>query len=172
MDATLRFGLRNALHAMAAGFEFEPGIGAAPDDACNHLLVAADLGVTLRHDLDLPAIAFGKTHVHAEQLPGKQRRLVPARTGANFEEGVAFVVGVLGQQGLLDFQLDAGHARLRRLHLILAEGFHFRITQHVLGHLRIAAGIVEAAVQFDHRRDFGVFLVELAVKVEVARRIL
>src|SRR5204863_7450659 len=46
--AALRFGLRNALHAMPAGLELEPGVGALADDLRDHFLVAAQLGGALR----------------------------------------------------------------------------------------------------------------------------
>src|SRR5947209_3545385 len=48
MDAALRLGLGYALHAVAARLEFQPRVRALPDDARDHLLVAAGLGVALR----------------------------------------------------------------------------------------------------------------------------
>ena len=55
VDASLRFGLGHALHAMAARLELELRIHALPDDAHDHFLVAAQVARRLRHDLDLPA---------------------------------------------------------------------------------------------------------------------
>ncbi|MNJ79460.1 hypothetical protein D3C77_774940 [compost metagenome] len=72
MDASLRFSRRHALHAMAAGFEFEFGVGTGTDDAHNHFLVAADFGRGFRHHFYLPAIAFGEARVHAQEITGKQ----------------------------------------------------------------------------------------------------
>jgi hypothetical protein len=40
----------------------------------------------------------GVALVHAEQVAGEQRRLVAAGAGADFEDGVALVHRVLGQQ--------------------------------------------------------------------------
>ena len=48
--------------------------------------------------LDLPAVLLGKARVHAEDLGGKQRSLVASRAGADFEDDVLLVVGILGQQ--------------------------------------------------------------------------
>ena len=67
----------------------------------------------------------GVALVHAEQVAGKQRRLVAAGAGADFEDGVLLVGGVLGQQQYLDFLpqrldalLDAGQVCLgQRPHL-------------------------------------------------------
>src|SRR5206468_6340688 len=101
MDTTLRFGGRHALHAMAARLELELRVGALAYDAHDHFLEAAELGLRRRHDLDLPAVAFGVTRVHPEEIAGKERRLVSPGAGTNFEEDVAIVVRVSGQQHLL-----------------------------------------------------------------------
>ena len=44
VDASLRFGRRHALHAMAAGFELELGVGALCRRSGDDFLVAAELG--------------------------------------------------------------------------------------------------------------------------------
>ena len=52
----------------------------------------------------------GVALVHAEQVAGKQRRLVAAGAGADFEDGVLLVGRVLGQEQYLDVlpeRLDA-----------------------------------------------------------------
>src|SRR5690606_9527649 len=60
VDATLGFGGGHALHAMAARLELEPRISTMPDDARDHLAIAAKLRFGGRDDLDLPAVALGK----------------------------------------------------------------------------------------------------------------
>jgi hypothetical protein len=70
-------------------------------------LIAAQLGIAGRDDLDAPALALGVAGVHAQQVAGKQRRLVAAGAGADLEEDVALVVGVAGQQGGLQLGVDA-----------------------------------------------------------------
>jgi tryptophan synthase beta subunit len=47
-------------------------------------------------------VLLGKARIHAENLGGKQRRLVAARARANFQNHVLLVVGILGQQQHLD----------------------------------------------------------------------
>ena len=98
VDASLRLGRRNALHAMNAAFIFEPGEGAAPDDLGDDLLVAARRALAHRKHLDLPALAFRIFQVHAEKVAREQRGFVAARSRANFENDIALVGGVLRQQ--------------------------------------------------------------------------
>jgi hypothetical protein len=83
-----------------------------PTTRSDDLLVAAEVGLARRHDLHLPALAFGVAAVHAQQVAGEQRRLVAAGAGADLEEQVALVVGVARQQGALQIGLQLGDAGL------------------------------------------------------------
>ena len=107
------FGVGHALHAMHAGFEFELGEGAAAADLGDDFLVAAHAAFARRDHLDLPALLGGVALVHAEQVAGEQRGLVAAGAGADFEDDVALVHRVLGQQREPDLLLQRGSALLR-----------------------------------------------------------
>ena len=99
-------GVGHPLHAMHAGFEFEPRKGAAAPDFGDDLLEAA-LGALARgEDLGLPAMNGGIALIHAIEIAGEQRRLVAAGAGADFEDDVALVHRILGQQGEPDFLLQ------------------------------------------------------------------
>ena len=171
MDAALRFGFGNALHAVRAGLELEFRIDATADDARDHFLVAADVRRARRNDLDLPALALGKTRVHAKEVAGKQRRLVATGSGANFQKNVALVVGVLGQQQALQLALDLRQTLFGRRHLGLGEFLHFRVGEHLLRRLQIVVGLPPLRVERDHRTELGVLARELAVLIHVARRL-
>lgn len=54
MDPPLRLGGRHALHAMTAGFKFEPTIDAVAADLGDHLFKAAVLTFVGAEDLYLP----------------------------------------------------------------------------------------------------------------------
>ena len=54
---------------------------------------------------------LGEARVHAEDLGRKQRSLVAARAGADFENDVLLVVGVLGQQQHLDLFFESRGSR-------------------------------------------------------------
>ena len=107
VDAAGRFGVRHALHAMHAGFEFQLGIDAAAVDIGDDFLVAADRAFALRHDFDLPALLGGIALIHAKQHAREQRGLVAAGAGADFQDDVALVHRVLRQQIELDLLFQA-----------------------------------------------------------------
>ena len=94
--------------AVRAGLELELGVDVVTLDTGDHLFIAAVFALVLGEDLDSPALALGVARVHAEQVAGEDRRLVATGAGADLEEHVAAVVGVLGQQHALQagLQLD------------------------------------------------------------------
>ena len=86
--------------------------------------------------LDFPAARLGVFDVHAKQIAGEQSRLVAARAGAHLQNDVAFVGGVLRQQGEADFPGHRlyGLARLPGLGLgdLAHVGFERGIGEHGL----------------------------------------
>src|SRR3546814_1815496 len=89
-----RFGHRHALDAVDARFELELGEHARARHAGDDFLVPPGIRGRGRDQLDAPALRVGITLVHAQQVAGEQRRLVPARAGAAFEHRGARVRGV------------------------------------------------------------------------------
>ena len=140
MYSALRLGLRDALHTMCTGFEFQPRIDVGADDPNHHLLVAAVFADALADHLRLPAPALGISQVHAQQIAGKQRRFGTTGTGPHFEIDVALVIGVARQQQALQLGLQCAQRGAGILAGVLGELGHFRVGQHGLG-----------AVQFDLR---------------------
>src|SRR2546426_320724 len=59
-----------------------------------------------------PPRPVGVARVHAEELGGEEARLVAARAGTDLEHRVARVVGVLGEEELLEGCVELGQARL------------------------------------------------------------
>ena len=117
-------------------------------------------------DLGLPALPRGIALVHAEQVAGEQRRLVAAGAGADFEDDVALVHRVLGQQRepeLLDQPLAlAPRAPAARRRAIS------RISASVLGSAisasRSASSAGDLAIGLDlrhHRIELGEFARQL-----------
>lgn len=133
MDTALRFGGRNALHAVTAGFKLETTVYAVAADLGDNLFVATVFAFVGAHDLHAPATRLGVAAVHAEQIPGKQCRFVTAGPGADFHERVAFVVRIFWQQKHLKLLLHLLRTRFRILQLFLRHLAHFRIVEH---HLR------------------------------------
>ncbi|CEG10353.1 hypothetical protein BN961_03792 [Afipia felis] len=72
VDAAGGFGIRHALDAMHAGFEFQFGKRAAALHFGDDFLVAAHGAFAGGHHFDLPALKCGETLVHAEQVAREQ----------------------------------------------------------------------------------------------------
>ena len=127
VDAAGRFGVGHALHAVHAGFEFELGEGAAAADFGDDLLEAAHRAFAGGHDLDLPALLGGVALVHAEQIAGEQRRLVAAGAGADFEDDVALVHRVLGEEREPQLLFERRAPRFELRPFRLGDGAHFGV---------------------------------------------
>ena len=69
-----------------------------PSHLEDDLAETAAVGFGRGQDLGLPAIAFGEAGVHAEQIRGKERGLIAPGPGANLDDDVLVVVGVLRNQ--------------------------------------------------------------------------
>ena len=135
-------------------------------------LVAAEVGRRFGDDLDLPALTLGIARVHAEQVRREQRRLVAARAGADFEEDVALVVGIPGQQHRLQFGLERHQASLGRAALLVGEIAHLRVAREFGGGREIGLGLSEIPVARGDGIELRALLRPRAIALEVARRVL
>ncbi len=113
----------------------------------------------LGQDLDPPALPFGIARIHTEQVAGKDRRLVAAGAGTNFQEDVAAVLGVPGQQHALQAPLDFFQLAAGLLDLLLSHLAHIRIAvlEQRLGAFEVGLQLEEIAVCNDDRLDLGIF---------------
>ena len=170
MDTALAFGSGDALYAVAAGFEFQTAVRAQTDDTGDDFFIAAQLAFVGGYDFDLPAVAFGVAAVHTQQIAGKQRGFVAARSGAYFNEDVFVVVGVFGQQQFLQFGIERVDFGFCRLDFFGGKVFHFGVGQHFLRFGHVALRLHVLVEGFDDGGDFGVFACELAVVVHVGSR--
>ena len=119
---------------MNAGFEFELGKGAAAANFRDDLLVTAGAPFARRYDLDFPALLGGIAFVHPEEVAGEQGRLVTAGAGANFEDDVAFVHGVLGNERELDLSFERRAPLFERRPFGTCHVAHLRIDRRILEH--------------------------------------
>ena len=160
-----RFGVGYALDAMHAGFEFQFGEGAAAADFGDDFLEAAHRAFARGDDFDLPALIGGVTLIHAEQIAGEQRRLVAAGAGADFENDIALIHRVLGQQREPQFLLERRAPCFKFGLFGFGDRAHLGVGRRVrdqAGHavefvLRRAKGID----RIDHRRQLGEFARQL-----------
>ena len=167
MHATLRLGGRHALYPMRAGFEFQNRICALSDDARDDLLVAAHLAWAFRNHFHLPALALGESCIHAEQISCKQSRFVSAGSGANLQEHTALVVGVLGQQLLLQFAFQLCQCCFTLPDLGFGKFAHFGVASHFLRRFDVSLAVLVGLKKIHHRLEFGTFPVQLAERFHV-----
>ena len=115
VDAALAFGRRHALHAVHAGFVFQPGEDVAAGDFGDAFLEAAKLGVAVFQDFEAPALQ--RRHI-ADTWRTVRRRTAPASSppaAGRISRIADRVIGLVPrQQGEADLMLERGNALLQR----------------------------------------------------------
>lgn len=93
LDTSLRFGDGDALHAVHAAFVLEGSPHAVlrrrsafGADGQLHVLDATQLGGVLALHGDRPAALFRVSHVHTQQVAGKQRRFLTTGAGLDLHD--------------------------------------------------------------------------------------
>jgi hypothetical protein len=108
-----------------------------------------------------PAAALGEARVHAEQIGREQGGFLAPRAGADLEDDVLVVVGILGHQQLFERLLQP-LLLAAELGLLLARQIaHLRILLHLA---RLGHALVDIAVQpqrLDQLPDVRVLLAQL-----------
>ncbi len=162
MDPALGLGIGHALDPVHAALELQAAEHPVAGDRGDDLLVAAHLAFRDAVDLDLPAPPLGVALVHAEQIAGEQRRLVPAGAGAHLQDDRGVLVLVAGRQQQGHVALEIGQAGVQPPQLLGGEGGHVGVVR--AGHLRQLGGFSPGAAQPLHRvgdrLQLGVFLAQ------------
>ena len=132
-------------------------------------LRAADVGFGLGEDFDLPLVLLGEAEVHAEDLGDEERGLVAAGAGAELEDDVLVVVGVLGEEQDLELFFDGGELGVEVVELGLGHLLDVVVGlgEHGLG---VGDGVAQLAVLaefFDCGLEVAVGLGDFAVVVLV-----
>src|SRR5690606_26099442 len=94
---------------------------ALADDPADDFLVAAVLALVRGEHLDGPALVLGVAAVHAEEVAREERGLVAAGAGADLEEQIRVVVGILRHEMQRELPLLCGALRPERGRLLFAE---------------------------------------------------
>ena len=113
---------------------------------------------------------FRVTRIHAEDVGNEQRRLVAAGAGADFEDDVAFVVWIFGQQQELEFRLAFVETIFEPGEFFLRHGLQFGIGLFAHHHARFVDAALEVFVfaEFcDEFTEFGVTFRRLLVALAV-----
>ena len=157
MDAPARFGFRHPLHAMHAGFVFQPGEDALALDPGRGFLDPAKLGLGEVEHLEGPALRLGIAAIHGQKIAREQRRLLAAGAGADLDDGRARIGGILGQKRDAQRLFQIGQFRLEARHFLLCQFAHVGIREH---RLRLGQPVTGGAPFADlghHRLQIGIF---------------
>ena len=98
MHAPAGFGLRHALDAVDAGFKLESRVRPVAADNKVSFLYTAQLRVVIVQKLHAVPPLFRIHRVHAVEVRGEQRALLPAHAAANFNDDILVVVRVARQK--------------------------------------------------------------------------
>ena len=156
--------LRHALDAVYARLVFQRAVHVVARHLHHHLLVAAGGAFRCAVDLVAPALALHILGVHAQQVAGEEGCLVAARAAADLDDGVLFVLRILGDEQQFDLLLHAGNGRFEFGHLLaghFAQVVVLLVGQNILGLPQVVDGRAVAVARFHDRFQLLVFLVEL-----------
>ena len=103
VNTALRFGGRNTLHTVSAGFKLQAGVYVFTHNTGDDFTIAAVFPFVGADHFYLPAAGFRVPGVHAEQVASKNRSFITTGTGTDFKEHVVGIVRVFGQQQDLQF---------------------------------------------------------------------
>ncbi len=173
LDASLRFGDGDALHAVhtALVLERRPHTVLRRRSALGtnrqlHILDTAQFGGVLALQRHRPAALFRIPHVHAQQIAGEQRGLLAAGAGLDLHDRVARVVGIARNQRGAQLLLDGGKLTFQTLGLL---GEIRILGRHFLGGFQIVLHLLVGGVGGDDGAEFGVATTQLAHFVRIRR---
>ncbi len=127
VDAALRLGGRNSLHAMHAGLELHLREHLVAADAEGDLLEAARVALARVDLVDLPLLQLGVARVHAVQVAREDRRLVTAGARPDLDDDVLVVVRVAREEHDLELVLEHREPGLELLDLLGGELPHLGV---------------------------------------------
>src|SRR5579859_1022701 len=170
MNSALLLRGRNALYPVYAALVLKLGIDFIAFNNGDHFLQAPDGRLGSRENFHLPALRFRITGVHAENLGGKQGRLIAAGPRPDFEHDVLLVIRIFGKKQNFQFFLYARDSSLQLVEFLLSIGAHLRVL--FFSQKRLALGdsfgeIFILSVFLDNGRNFAMSLGSLLVSRRV-----
>ena len=153
---------------MSARLKLQLRIGAIPDHADDHFLIAAEITLALRYDLCFPALALGVAHIHAKEVAREKRRLITARAGTDFKEDVPLIVRISRQQHDLEIFIELLKLLAALRELRLGEFLHIGVRQELLALRALLLILLVLAHLLHHGFDFGAFTREIAELIHIA----
>src|SRR6516225_2163361 len=161
MNAAARFRFGYPLYTVHAGFKFQPRENIRAADDRTGLLEAAKPGLGKIEHFESPPPQSGISLVHPKKLGREKRGLLPTGAGANFQDGIALVVGILWKKRQFYLLLEPRQPLAQRAQLLLGQLLQFGIFGR-LGDIGDRRGLIPSAPQavdaLDDRVELAVFL--------------
>ena len=143
---------------MDAGFVFQIAKNFLTGDFENDFLESADFGRAAFEMLAFPPAEVGVALIHAHQFGGEKRGFVTTGPGADFDERVAVLVGIGGEQGVLELGGKGGDFRFESGDFLGGHGGELRVVG--FGEFLIVSEMALGGLEFFPEREG---LLELAV---------
>ena len=102
VNAPLALRLGNPLHPMRAALVFQFGPGSFALHHKGHVAVAAVIARLSRQNFKFQTMLFNETLIHPKEIAGPEIGFLAALRPLDFENDVATLVGVTGQQQLFE----------------------------------------------------------------------
>ena len=169
VDAALRFGLGDPLDPVRARLVLEQGGRLPSFDLGDDLLEAAGFALGGRQHLVLEAVGLAPAGVHPQQVAGEDAGFLAAGAGADFQEAVLAVVGILGLQLEQQLLLGGREGGGRGLDLLGRHLLELLVREQLLGLAQGLLGAQPPVVQLHRRRELAVLLVQLLEAAAVPR---
>ena len=164
VQAALGFGNGDALDTMDAALHAEAAVGLFAVDLECGLFDRSDAGFEVRDLGYLPFFVFGVAVVHSLQVAGEEAGLVPARSGADFDDGDVFVGAFLGEEFNVDVLFPLFEFLIQFADLIVGHADQlyvvFVVGEDVARGVAFGEGLFIFAVEFEDVLFFAVFLAE------------
>src|SRR5258708_34435746 len=161
MDAALRFRVGDALHTMNTAFIFQLGINFLALNSRDNFFYSTHLRGRAFHHFDFPALGFGVTRVHAEEVAREDAGFVAASAGADFKDNVFVVDGIVGEEKKFQLALRLFFADGKQLFFFLGHVAHFSVIgfdHHLVSGGAGFFGLLGLAMLVDDRFDIRVLL--------------
>src|SRR5436190_3000919 len=167
VNSSLGLRGRHALHAVYPALPAHGSKGTIAGHLEDGFLDAAERALGVRDRLPPPPRALDEPRIHAVEIGREQRGFVAARAGADLDDGVAVVQGIVREERGLESRLERRHRRLQLLDLASGLGGHLgvvnenelaRVGELVLGLLKLRRQLgdrLEASVLPSQIRDLA-----------------
>jgi hypothetical protein len=161
MDAALRLGRRDSLHAVDPALVLELGVDLFAAHAPADLLEAAGRVLGVLDLVEAQLVALGVAVVHAPEVGHEQAGLVATGPSADLEDDVLAVEWVLGRQEPRQLGAALGDTNFERTHVGLGQLAHVGVVEQLAGLFQLSLELAEGLICPNERAQVGVLAGEL-----------